>query len=85
MTVYQQLHSYTVECGGREEEDPAVPQESLEKSMELQSFQQAVSQLEAIEEEIVEQHRMILQVASYWCLLSRHLLLCNCRRVDSLY
>ena len=36
----------------REAEQAAVPHESLETSLELQSFQQVVSQLDAVEEEI---------------------------------
>ena len=36
----------------REAEQAAVPHESLETSLELQSFQQAVSQLDAVEEEM---------------------------------
>ena len=51
-----------------EEDDPSpLPQGELEKSVELQSFQQAVSQLEAAEEEILEQHRILLQVCVHVC------------------
>ena len=46
----------------REEEQVAVPHEPLEMSLELQSFHQAVSQLDAAEEEIMEQHRTMIQV-----------------------
>ena len=51
-----------------EEDDPSpLPQGELEKSVELQSFQQAVSQLEAAKEELLEQHRILLQVCACVC------------------
>ena len=57
----------------REVEQAAVPHESLEKSLELQSFQQAISQLDAAEEEILEEHRTMIQVVYHdWRFSTRY-------------